>query len=88
MEKDTPMDEMIDGLLGIMPVGARQCTYIPAEAMEKLGRDSDNGKKMVKDEDIYKLPGVQTFAHGPYLDDWSKVPDEIAAKYNTCPAAR
>ena len=39
----------------------------------------------VSDKDLYKLPGVQTFSHGPYLDDWSKVPDEIAMKYNTSP---
>ena len=26
-----------------------------------------------------------TISHGPYLDDWSKVPAEIAEKYNTSP---
>jgi len=36
-------------------------------------------------KDYSKLPGVQTYSHGPYLDDWSKVPADIAAKYNTSP---
>ena len=37
-------------------------------------------------KDITKVPGVQVFSHGPYLDDWSKVPADIAAKYNTSPS--
>lgn len=81
LEKDTPMQETIDGLLGIMPVGCRTVTYIPAEAMEQMGKDGN----VTKDEDIYSLPGVQSFHHGPYLDDWSQVPDEVAVKYNTSP---
>ena len=36
-------------------------------------------------KDYSKLPGVQTYSHGPYLDDWSKVPADLAAKYNTSP---
>ena len=36
-------------------------------------------------KDYSKLPGAQTYSHGPYLDDWSKVPADIAAKYNTSP---
>ena len=35
--------------------------------------------------DLSTLPGVVGWSHGPYLDDWSKVPSEIAAKYNTSP---
>ena len=62
-----------------MPVGARNVTYIPAEAMEQISKDGTS------DADIGKLPGVMSFSHGPYLDDWSKVPAEIASKYNTSP---
>lgn len=36
-------------------------------------------------KDIHSLKGVQSWSHGPYLDDWSKVPSDIAAKYNTSP---
>ena len=36
-------------------------------------------------KDYSKLPGAQTYSHGPYLDDWSKVPADLAAKYNTSP---
>ena len=77
LEKDTPMQETIDGLLGIMPVGCRNVTYLPAEAVEAIGKD-DN-------VDIGSLPGVASWSHGPYLDDWSKVPAEVASKYNTSP---
>ena len=72
------LQETIDGLLGILPVGARSVTYLSQEAMTAM---QGQGEKA----DISKLPGVQTFSHGPYLDDWSKVPPEIAAKYNTAP---
>ena len=81
LDKDTPMQETIDGLLGIMPVGARNVTYIPADAMEKMSKDGN-----MKDEELFALPGVTTYAHGPYLDDWTKVPAEIASKYNTSPS--
>ena len=74
------MQTTVDGLLGLMPIGARNVTYIPASAMETISKDG------CKDEDIGKLPGVWSVAHGPYLDDWSKVPGEIAAKYNTSPS--
>ena len=30
------MNETIDGLLGLMPVGARNVTYIPEGAMETI----------------------------------------------------
>ena len=78
LDKDVPLQETIDGLLGILPVGARNVTYLSQEAMTAM---QGQGEKA----DISKLPGVQTFSHGPYLDDWSKVPPEIAAKYNTAP---
>ena len=35
--------------------------------------------------DPLKMAGVVTITDGPYLDYWSKVPPEIAAKYNTAP---
>lgn len=78
LEEGTPFQETIDGLLGLMPIGARNVTYLPAEAVAQL--QEDGGEK-----DISKLKGVQSFSHGPYLDDWSKVPSEIAAQYNTSP---
>ena len=71
---------MIDGLLGIMPVGCRNVTYIPAGAMEQIQKEGTS------DKDIGKLDGVASWSHGPYLDDWSKVPSEIASKYNTSPS--
>ena len=37
------------------------------------------------ENDPAKMKGVVTITDGPYLDDWSKVPPEIAAKYNTAP---
>ena len=36
MEKDTPMNETIDGLLGIMPIGMRSVQYIPESATAKI----------------------------------------------------
>lgn len=78
LEKDTPFNETIDGLLGLMPVGARNVTYLPADAVEALGKDES--------VDMHSLPGVMSFHHGPYLDDWSKVPEEVATKYNTSPS--
>ncbi len=81
LSKDTPFMETIDGLLGIMPVGARNVTYLPAEAMEEISKNEG-----MRDEDIGKLKGVMSFGHGPYLDDWSKVPAEVASKYNTSPS--
>ena len=81
LDKDTDPQTMIDGLLGLMPVGCRNVTYIPAEAMEQISKSTD-----IKDADISNLPGVQSWSHGPYLDDWSKVPSEIASKYNTSPS--
>ena len=80
LDKDTPMQETIDGLLGLMPIGCRNVTYIPEGAMAELAKGE------TADADIGKLPGVQSWAHGPYLDDWSKVPAEIATKYNTSPS--
>uniref|UniRef100_A0A7S2BMH0 Uncharacterized protein n=1 Tax=Haptolina brevifila TaxID=156173 RepID=A0A7S2BMH0_9EUKA len=80
LSKDTDMQTMVDGLLGIMPVGCRNVTYIPEGAMETISKGD------VSDKEIYSLPGVQSWSHGPYLDDWSKVPDEIATKYNTSPS--
>ena len=70
----------VDGLLGLMPIGCRNVTYIPEGAMAELAKGE------TADADIGKLPGVQSWAHGPYLDDWSKVPAEIATKYNTSPS--
>ena len=58
---------MVDGLLGLMPVGCRNATYISADAMETLG------KAGIADKDIFGMAGVMTWSHGPYLDDWSKV---------------
>ena len=34
---------------------------------------------------MFNMKGANTISDGPYLDDWSKVPAEIAAKYNTAP---
>jgi len=76
-DKDVPSEELIKGILKMMPVGARTATYLPAEAVEQLGNDESL--------DISELKGVQSFAEGPYLEDWSKVPPEIAAKYNAVP---
>ena len=39
--------------------------------------------RAVKDARMHK--SCTTISHGPYLDDWSKVPAEIAEKYNTSP---
>lgn len=118
MDKDSSSAEMIDGLLGIMPVGCRNVTYLPASAIETLQKDdsthaprthtctsANTGRRRRRYipsaravltataslfpagiKDIHKLPGVQHFSHGPYLDDWSKVPADIAAKYNTSPS--
>lgn len=72
------MSETIDGLLGLMPIGCRSVTLIPKEGVEEL----QNGSKKT----INELTGVQTVSHGPYLDDWSKVPAEIASQYNTSPS--
>ena len=80
LDKDTDMQTMVDGLLGLMPVGARNVTYIPEGAMEQIQKEGTS------DADIGKLPGVVSWHHGPYLDDWSKVPDEVATKYNTSPS--
>ena len=80
LDEKSDFQTTVDGLLGLMPIGCRNVTYIPAGAMEEIGKGD------VKDEDIGKLPGVFSVAHGPYLDDWSKVPTEIAAKYNTSPS--
>lgn len=77
LEEGTPFQETIDGLLGLMPVGARNVTYLPAEAVAELQNGSE--------KDIGQLKGVQSWSHGPYLDDWSKVPAEIASQYNTSP---
>jgi len=81
LDKDTDMQTTVDGLLGLMPVGCRNVTYIPAGAMEQIQKSEG----AIKDKDIGSLPGVVSWHHGPYLDDWSKVPDEIAGKYNTSP---
>ena len=77
LEKDTPFQETVEGLLGLMPVGARNVTYLPAEAVEAMQKDDS--------QDMYALPGVMSFSHGPFLDDWSKVPEEVAKNYNTSP---
>ena len=53
LEKDTPFNETIDGLLGLMPVGARNVTYVPAEAVEELSKMTNP-----KDSDLYTLKGV------------------------------
>jgi len=76
-DKDVPPEEMIQGLLKMMPVGARTVTILPPEAVEEMAKDGEN--------DPAKMKGVVTISDGPYLDDWSKVPPEIAAKYNTAP---
>ena len=36
LDKDTDFQTTVDGLLGLMPIGARNVTYIPGEAMEKI----------------------------------------------------
>ena len=72
------MSETVDGLLGLMPIGCRNVTLIPKEGVQEL----QNGTKKT----INELTGVQTVLHGPYLDDWSKVPAEIASQYNTSPS--
>jgi hypothetical protein len=82
LDEGTPFQKTVDGLLGLMPVGGRSVTYLSEQAMTELGDSVKNGKE----KDMSELPGVQTWSHGPYLDDWSKVPPEIAAKYNTSPS--
>ena len=71
------MQEEIDGWLGCMGVGARTASVVPANVVEEI-RDG-------KVDDYRDHPDVVTVQHGPYLDDWSKVPPEIASKYNTGP---
>lgn len=39
MDKDSSTETMIDGLLGIMPVGCRNVAYMPASAVEALSKD-------------------------------------------------
>lgn len=77
-DPNATLGEQMDSLLGLMGVGSRSCTYVPAEAVEQL--------RSGEIEDYHDGKGVFTVSHGPYLDDWSKVPAEIAAKYNTSPS--
>ena len=67
LDKTTASQTMVDGLLGLMPVGCRNATYISSDAMEKIGKEG------LADRDIFGVAGVTTWSHGPYLDDWSKV---------------
>ena len=76
-KENKTMQEEIDGWLGCMGVGCRTASVVPANAIQDL-RDG-------KISDYREHPDVVTISHGPYLDDWSKVPPEIAAKYNTGP---
>jgi len=76
-KKDKTLQEEIDGWIGCLPVGNRTASFIPAN----VSQDLNDGKIT----DYKDHPDVIHVAHGPYLDDWSKVPPEIAAKYNTGP---
>ena len=38
-DKDVEPHEMIEGLLKMMPVGARNVTYLPSEAVDQLAKD-------------------------------------------------
>lgn len=44
-DKEVPSEEMITGLLKMMPVGVRTCTYIPAIATKLMS--GDEGEPMV-----------------------------------------
>jgi hypothetical protein len=69
-----------------IPVRKRSCTDAMLLSLPRcLVPDTRRSLARAGIKDYSKLPGVQTYSHGPYLDDWSKVPADIAAKYNTSP---
>ena len=70
MEKDTPVEEMMQGLLDCMPMGAKTVTYLPAEAVQALS----DGQSAESNPAAFK---------GAYTIDerkW-KMPPELKAKY-------
>ncbi|KAL1523321.1 hypothetical protein AB1Y20_018267 [Prymnesium parvum] len=76
-KKDKTLQEEMEGWLACLGVGSRTARYIPKEAVQA----QVDGK--IADARMHS--SVVTLQHGPYLDDWSKVPPDIAAKYNTGP---
>jgi len=72
-----PMEE-INGWLACMGRGSRSATLITPEAIEAQ-RSGEVSDARLHHTSIH-------FSHGPYMDDWSKVPPEVAAKYNTSPS--
>mmetsp|Transcript_38888 Transcript_38888/g.98629 ORF Transcript_38888/g.98629 Transcript_38888/m.98629 type:complete len:81 (-) Transcript_38888:147-389(-) len=70
LDKDATPEEMIKGLLGCMPMGARTAQYIPAEGVQALA----DGESSESKPDAFK---------GAYTVDESKweMPEELKAKY-------
>ena len=64
--------------LACMGVGGRSACLVTPEAIE--------AQKAGEIEDARVHPSVVHFSHGPYIDDWSRVPEEVSTKYNTSPA--
>jgi len=69
--------EQINGWLACMGVGSRSATIVTPEGIE--------AQKNGEIEDARYHHTSVHYSHGPYLDDWSRVPAEVACKYNTSP---
>lgn len=67
----------IEAWMSCLGVGCRTASVVSKECIE----DIRSGE--CKDYRTHKT--TVTISHGPYLDDWSKVPAEIASQYNTSP---
>jgi len=75
--KDITPQEEIDGWLACLGPSCRTASIVTPECIQ----DIQDGKC----DDYRTHASTVTISHGPYLDDWSRVPPEVAAKYGVGP---
>jgi len=75
--KDITPQEEIDGWLACLGPSCRTASIVTPECIQ----DIQDGKC----DDYRTHASTVTISHGPYLDDWSRVPPEVAARYGVGP---
>ena len=80
MKDPKALQRELEGWMSCLGVKNRTASIITKDAHQQIIDGALDGGK-----DYRSLPGVHTFSLGPYIDDWSQVPPEIAKKYNTSP---
>ena len=88
LDKETDMQTTVDGLMGLMPIGARHVTYLPAQAMEIIeSKDfKDNTGFVPMAETVNGRAAMWAFLTGVFAEIGSG--DTVMQQFASCPVRR